>query len=96
MEVHMSLKEVIDWVNTDGKPLRWRHAARITIDHGGISEQNKDIIYQLAKAEYKISPPDPQFSDKTLPVSDSGFAVINKKFHRCFACPPKNINSIIA
>jgi len=92
----MSLKEVIDWVNTDGKPLWWRHAARITIDHGGISEQNKDIIYQLAKTEFKVSPPDPLFSAKTLPVSDSGFTVENTPVSLVSISNVSNVASLVS
>ena len=91
----MPLKSVIDWVNEDGKPLWWRHAARVTIDHGGISEQNKDIIYELAKTEFNVSPPIPLFSAKTLPVSDTGFTVENDPVSLVSISNVSNVASLV-
>lgn len=71
----MSLKGVIDWINGDGKPLWWRHAVRIAIGHGYISDTHMHVLLELAKMEFGLTQHDDMFSVNTSVVSDIGFTV---------------------
>jgi energy-coupling factor transporter ATP-binding protein EcfA2 len=91
----MSVKSVIDWINLNGKPLWWRHAVRITIEHGSISDKHKEVLYELAKTEFGIIPLDQLFQINTLPVSDSGFTVENAPVRLVAISNVSNIASLV-
>jgi predicted AAA+ superfamily ATPase len=71
----MSVKSIIGWVNSEGKPLWWRAAVRDILNNGTLTEQHKNDLLALAKVECLVSPPDPLFKTKTAPVSDVGYSV---------------------
>lgn len=71
----MTIKTIIDWVNSDGKPLWWRSAVKVILDHGRLTELQHNDIYEIAKTEFLINQPDPLFSSKTSQVSDTGYTV---------------------
>lgn len=71
------MKNVIDWVNSEGKPLWWRSSVRLILENGNLSEKQRNDLLEIAKIENFILPPDPLFTNKTLPVSDTGYTVEN-------------------
>lgn len=91
----MPIKTVIDWVNADGKPLWWRSAIKLILEHGTLSEQQKIDLYEIAKTEYLINPSDPFFSSKTLPVSDIGYTVENDPIRLLGISNVSNVASLV-
>lgn len=91
----MSIKTVIDWVNADGKPLWWRSAVKLILDHGSLNDQQKSDLFEVAKTEHLINPPDPLFSNKTLPVSDTGYTVENDPIRLLGISNVSNVASLV-
>jgi energy-coupling factor transporter ATP-binding protein EcfA2 len=91
----MSIKTVIDWVNADGKPLWWRSAVRLILDHGTLNEQQKSDLHEIAKTEHLINLPDPLFSNKTLPVSDTGYTIENDPIRLLGISNVSNVASLV-
>jgi len=73
----VAVKNVIDWVNADGRPLWWRHAVRIAIGHGIILDKYKEALYNIARIEVGIIPPDAIYEANISPVLDTGFTIEN-------------------
>jgi energy-coupling factor transporter ATP-binding protein EcfA2 len=91
----MSIKTVIDWVNADGKPLWWRSAVKLILEHGTLNEQQKVELHEIAKTEHLINPSDPLFSSKTLPVSDTGYTVENDPIRLLGISNVSNVASLV-
>ena len=91
----MSIKTVIDWVNADGKPLWWRSAVKLILEHGTLNEQQKVELHEIAKTEYLINPSDPLFSSKTSPVSDTGYTVENDPIRLLGISNVSNVASLV-
>lgn len=91
----MIVKNVIDWVNADGRPLWWRHAARVAIGHGNIIEQYKDVLYNIAKIEVGLIPPDAIHAANISQVLDTGFTIENAPVNLIAIANVKNIATLV-
>lgn len=89
------MKNVIDWVNADGKPLWWRAAVKDILDNGTLTEQHKNELLELAKTEHLVNPPDALFTTKTAPVSDVGYSVESEPVRLLGISNTSNVASLV-
>lgn len=71
----MSVQAVIDWVNANEKNLWWRHAIRLTLKTGILSENDMNVLYSLAKMEVGLTDRNEDFLNYTASVEMTGFEV---------------------
>ncbi len=65
------IEKIIQWVSD--KPVFWRHAVRLAIKQGALTENNFKLIYGIAQMEYGVIDKEKLYALYESPVSSSGY-----------------------
>lgn len=65
------VERIVDWVKN--KPVWWRHAIRLSLRDGELTQSNLDEIYLIAKMEHDLVEKDESFGDAQSEVDTAGF-----------------------
>jgi hypothetical protein len=66
------IEKVVEWVNKD-KPLWWRHAIRLALQHGELNNDHLDSLCTMAQMEFKLLDQDEQYKINAMPVIATGY-----------------------
>jgi len=66
------VEKIVEWASD--KPIWWRFAIKITLHKGNISDEDIQLLFDIAKGEHGLLPKHPSWEIFSSPIDISGFA----------------------
>lgn len=88
------IEKVVEWVNKD-KPLWWRHAIRLALEHGELNDDHLNSLCTMAQMEFKLLEQDQQYKSNTMPVLATGFGHEDEPVNLLGLSNVKNVSALV-
>ncbi|MFT5760844.1 MAG: energy-coupling factor transporter ATP-binding protein EcfA2 [Alteromonadaceae bacterium] len=88
------IEKVVEWVNKD-KPLWWRHAIRLALQHGELNNDHLNYLFIMAQMEFRLLEQDPQYKINVTPVLATGFGHENVPVNLLGLSNVKNVSALV-
>lgn len=68
-----AIEKIVNFVNSKGKPVWWKHCVRLVIEKGELQKDDADFLYGIAKMEAGLLEKGEEFSGYQKDLSSTGF-----------------------
>ncbi len=89
------VQRIVNWTNEINKPVWWRHAVRLGLMHGELSNNAFELLYKIAQMQVGLVEKNAIYSEYSKSVSSAGFEAEESTVTLCSIGPVTNVSSLL-